>query len=134
MLLAAGLGTRLRPLTYEVAKPMVPVLGRPVMDHILRLLAQHGFDDVIANLHYFPPEPFVDWAQDVFPVLLEQDVPFYGHEIADYWNDIGNVKEFRQGNFDALEGVVRVELDPGRVNPADIDGIEDPPVYVGQGS
>jgi mannose-1-phosphate guanylyltransferase/phosphomannomutase len=33
---------------------MVPVLGRPVMEHILRLLARHGFDDVIANLHYFP--------------------------------------------------------------------------------
>ena len=33
---------------------MVPILGRPVMEHILRLLARHGFDDVIANLHYFP--------------------------------------------------------------------------------
>ena len=54
MLLAAGLGTRLRPLTYELPKPMVPILGRPVMEHILRLLARHGFDDVIANLHYFP--------------------------------------------------------------------------------
>src|SRR2546425_5013035 len=56
MLLAAGLGTRLRPLTYEVPKPMVPVLGRPVMEHILQLLARHGFDDVIANLHYFPEQ------------------------------------------------------------------------------
>ena len=54
MLLAAGLGTRLRPLTYELPKPMVPILGRPVMEHIMRLLARHGFDDVIANLHYFP--------------------------------------------------------------------------------
>ena len=42
MLLAAGLGTRLRPLTYEVPKPMVPILGRPVMEHILRLLAGTG--------------------------------------------------------------------------------------------
>ena len=56
MLLAAGLGTRLRPLTYEVPKPMVPVLGTPVMEHILRLLAKHGFDQVIANLHYFPEQ------------------------------------------------------------------------------
>ena len=39
MLLAAGLGTRLRPLTYELPKPMVPILGQPVMEHILRLLA-----------------------------------------------------------------------------------------------
>ena len=54
MVLAAGLGTRLRPLTYEITKPMVPVLDRPVMEHILDLLARHGFDEVIANLHYFP--------------------------------------------------------------------------------
>ena len=42
MVLAAGLGTRLRPLTYEMPKPMVPVLNRPVMEHILRLLARNG--------------------------------------------------------------------------------------------
>src|SRR6185312_5020309 len=54
MVMAAGLGTRLRPLTYEVPKPMVPVANRPVMEHILRLLRKHGFDQVIANLHWFP--------------------------------------------------------------------------------
>ncbi len=54
MVLAAGLGTRLRPLTYEITKPMVPVLDRPVMAHILDLLDRHGFEEVIANLHYFP--------------------------------------------------------------------------------
>ena len=54
MVLAAGLGTRLRPLTYEITKPMVPVLDRPVMAHILDLLERHGFEQVIANLHYFP--------------------------------------------------------------------------------
>ncbi|MGH2833524.1 MAG: sugar phosphate nucleotidyltransferase [Solirubrobacteraceae bacterium] len=54
MVLAAGLGTRLRPLTYEITKPMVPVLDRPVMAHILDLLQRHGFEQVIANLHYFP--------------------------------------------------------------------------------
>jgi mannose-1-phosphate guanylyltransferase len=260
MLLAAGLGTRLRPLTYEVPKPLVPVLGTPVMEHIVRLLAAHGFDDVISNLHYFPeqiekrfgngspwgvrlsysyeeellgtaggvrnvrdhfgdetfliisgdaltdidltalwnahrerggiatlslkrvddpsqigvvilgddgriqgfqekPEPaealsdlgncgiyvmepeifdyfpetpFVDWALDVFPALLAQDVAFYGHEISEYWNDIGNIREFRQGNFDAIGGEVRVEIEAGRLNPA-VDGIEEPPVYVGEG-
>jgi len=54
MVLAAGLGTRLRPITYEMPKPMVPVLNRPVMEHILRLLARHGFTETIANLHWFP--------------------------------------------------------------------------------
>jgi mannose-1-phosphate guanylyltransferase len=54
MIMAAGLGTRLRPITYEMPKPMVPVLNRPVMEHILELLARHGFTEVIANLHWFP--------------------------------------------------------------------------------
>jgi mannose-1-phosphate guanylyltransferase len=54
MILAAGLGTRLRPITYGMPKPMVPVLNRPVMEHIVRLLARHRFSEAIANLHWFP--------------------------------------------------------------------------------
>jgi mannose-1-phosphate guanylyltransferase len=54
MVLAAGLGTRLRPITYAMPKPMVPVLNRPVMEHIVRLLARNGFEQAIANLHWFP--------------------------------------------------------------------------------
>jgi mannose-1-phosphate guanylyltransferase len=54
MVMAAGLGTRLRPLTYEVPKPLVPVANRPIMEHILGLLPRHGFSEVIANLHWFP--------------------------------------------------------------------------------
>ncbi len=248
MILAAGLGTRLRPITYAMPKPMVPVLNRPVMEHIARLLARHGFAETIANLHWFPelieahfgdgsrfgielsyrreerllgtsggvrnvadflgdsflvisgdaltdidlaamrefheshqgvatlatkrvddtsqfgvaitgpdgriqgfqekPDPaealsdlancgiymfrseifdffpgpgaaklagpddppgFADWATDVFPALLDGDVPFYSHEIDGYWNDIGNLEELREGNFDALRGAVEVE-------------------------
>ena len=248
MVLAAGLGTRLRPITYEMPKPMVPVLNRPVMEHILRLLARHGFEQTIANLHWFPelikehfgngsqlgvelsysfeeqllgtsggvrnvaqflgdsfliisgdaltdidltamrefheshdgvatlatkrvedtsqfgvaitgadgriqgfqekpdpaealsdlancgiymfraeifdffPEPgtskaagaddpagFADWAMDVFPRLLDGDVPFYSHEIDAYWNDIGNLEELRDSTLDALSGAVEVE-------------------------
>ncbi len=55
------------------------------------------------------PDGFADWAMDVFPKLLESDVPFYSHEIDDYWNDIGNLTELREGNFDALTGAVKVE-------------------------
>jgi mannose-1-phosphate guanylyltransferase/mannose-1-phosphate guanylyltransferase/phosphomannomutase len=54
MVLAAGLGTRLRPITHAMPKPMVPVVNRPVMEHIARLLARHGFTETIANLHWFP--------------------------------------------------------------------------------
>jgi len=238
MVMAAGLGTRLRPLTYEVPKPMVPVANRPVMEHILALLRRHGLGEVIANLHWFPDtirdhfgdgaglgvaltyryedellgtaggvrnvaeffgdEPFlvmaadaltdidlaalraaheahdgiatlavkrvadvsdfgvvitgsdgrvqgfqekpdraealsdlascmiyvlereifdyfpdervVDFALDVFPALLENDVPFHVHEIDSYWNDVGSLPEYLRGNLDAVEGAVEVEL------------------------
>jgi mannose-1-phosphate guanylyltransferase len=237
MVMAAGLGTRLRPLTYEVPKPLVPVVNRPVMEHILELLPRHGFAEVIANLHwfpetirerfgdgsavgvdltysyeeellgtaggvrnvagffgnepflvmagdaltdidlgalraaheshggvatlavrrvanvsefgvviagsdgriqgfqekpdpaealsdlancmiyllepevfdYFPDKPAVDFALDVFPQLLENDVPFHVHTIDAYWNDVGSLPEYLQGNLDALEGTVKVE-------------------------
>jgi mannose-1-phosphate guanylyltransferase len=239
MVLAAGLGTRLRPLTYEITKPMVPVLDRPVMEHIVELLERHGFDEIIANLHYFPdsireyfgerlsyryeeellgtaggvrgcadffgeesflvisgdaltdidlgafvarhresggvatlavkkvpdtreygvvlhdrdgritgfqekpaPEealsdlgncgiymfeprifdyfparPFVDWAQDVFPVLLENDVPFHIHELREYWNDVGSLSELRQGTLDALRGELHLQIEGEEVSP-----------------
>jgi mannose-1-phosphate guanylyltransferase/mannose-1-phosphate guanylyltransferase/phosphomannomutase len=249
MILAAGLGTRLRPITYQMPKPMVPVANRPVIEHIVRLLTEHGFTEVIANLHWFPelvrshlgdgsehgielsysheeallgtaggvrkvrdflgdsflvisgdaltdidlsamrdyhqshdgiatlavtpvedtskygaviiggdrrvqgfqekpdpaealsnlcncgiymfraeifdyfpppgkrsraagpedPDGFADWALDVFPALLEGDVPFYAHEFGDYWNDIGSLEELRDGNLEALAGRVRIE-------------------------
>jgi mannose-1-phosphate guanylyltransferase len=54
MVLAAGLGTRLRPLTEEVPKPLVPVLGRPLVEHTLLLLRQWGVADVVLNLHHLP--------------------------------------------------------------------------------
>jgi mannose-1-phosphate guanylyltransferase len=278
MILAAGLGTRLRPITYAMPKPMVPVLNRPVMEHGARLLGRHGFGEAIANLHWFPelieghfgdgsafgvdlsysreeqllgtaggvrkaadflgdsflvvagdaltdidlaamrafheshdglvtmatkrvaetdqfgvviadgdgriqgfqekPDPaealsdlantciymfraevfdyfpapgtsndagpddppeFADWAKDVFPALLEADVPFYSHEIDAYWNDIGNLDELRQGNLDALHGAVAVEPSAPEVHTgvrsasplggADVNG----PVLVGEG-
>jgi mannose-1-phosphate guanylyltransferase len=278
MVLAAGLGTRLRPITYAMPKPMVPVLNRPVMEHIVRLLARHGFTETVANLHWFPelieghfgdgsdfgveltyspeeqllgtsggvrnvagflgdsfliisgdaltdidlaamrkfheshdgvatlatkrvedtsqfgvaitgadgriqgfqekpdpaealsdlancgiymfdaaifdffPEPgtskaagpgdppgFADWAMDVFPRLLEGDVPFYSHEIDAYWNDIGNLEELRQSTLDGLDGTVRVEREGELVEgfrsgtPEGDEGALRGPVLIGAG-
>jgi len=237
--MAAGLGTRLRPLTYEVPKPIVPVANRAVMAHLLMLLRSHGFEEVIANLHwfpetiqgtlgdgselgieltyrhepellgtaggvrnvrdwliaggddfvvmagdaltdidvrrllaaheandgvatmavkqvanvreygvvvtgsdgrvqgfqekpdpaealsdrantmiyalnrevfdYFPDKPDPDFAKDVFPALLDHDVPFYVHDADAYWNDVGSIGEYLQGNLDAVSGAVAIE-------------------------
>ena len=52
VLLAGGEGRRLRPVTGEGPKPLVPLLGRPVMEHILRLLRREGFGEVCATLRY----------------------------------------------------------------------------------
>jgi len=265
MVLAAGLGTRLRPLTFEISKPMVPVLDRPVMAHILDLLDRNGIEGVIANLHYhpgpirdyfgerltyseepellgtaggvracaeffgsepflvisgdaltdidlaalaerhrsaggiatlavkrvddtreygvvlhdregritgfqekpepdealsdlgncgiymfdpaifdyFPERPFVDWAKDVFPTLLAQDVPFFIHEMREYWNDVGSLAELRQGTFDVLRGDLRLEAAGSEVAPGVISsdgsplppGVEaEGPVWIGEGA
>ena len=54
MIMAAGVGSRLEPLTINVPKPMVPVVNKPAMEHIIALLRQHGITKVVANLWYLP--------------------------------------------------------------------------------
>lgn len=54
IVLAAGKGTRLRPLTDTCPKPMIPLGGKPLLEHIVRLLAGHGFDHLYINLHHLP--------------------------------------------------------------------------------
>ena len=52
MVLAAGLGTRMRPLTQSLAKPMLPLGGRPLLDHALDRLAAAGVERVVVNAHW----------------------------------------------------------------------------------
>lgn len=52
--MAAGVGSRLEPLTCNIPKPMVPVVNRPAMEHIINLLVQNGITQVAANLWYLP--------------------------------------------------------------------------------
>ena len=51
MLLAAGRGTRLQPLTYQIPKPMIPILNRPVLEHSILNLKKQGFLQFLCNLH-----------------------------------------------------------------------------------
>ena len=51
MILAAGVGSRLDPLTSQIPKPLCPVLGKPVMDHIVTLCRKHGFTNLASNTH-----------------------------------------------------------------------------------
>jgi mannose-1-phosphate guanylyltransferase / phosphomannomutase len=239
VVMAGGEGTRLRPLTSNQPKPMVPVVGKPCMEHIVDLLRGHGIEDVIVTVAFLPQairsyfgdgeslgvkieysveesplgtagsvrlaanklddtfvvisgdaltdvnlqrivdfhrqkgaavtiglksvenplefgivvtddegrierflekpswgqvfsdtintgiyvlEPEVlrhvpadrpyDFSKELFPLLLEMGRPLYGYVFDEYWQDIGNLDQFRQANFDALDGAVELNI-PG---------------------
>lgn len=59
-ILAAGVGTRLRPLTFELPKPMIPLVNRPVMAHTVENLKKHNISSIMMNL-YFMPEMIMDY-------------------------------------------------------------------------
>lgn len=63
VLMAGGSGTRLRPLTCDLPKPMVPILNRPIAEHIINLLKRHNITEVVATLHYLP-DVMRDYFQD----------------------------------------------------------------------
>jgi len=267
VVMAGGEGTRLRPLTSNQPKPMVPIVGKPCMEHIVELLKLHGLEDIIVTTAFLPQairsyfgdgeslgvnigysveesplgtagsvrlaadrlddtflvisgdalcdvdltglvefhrekkasvtiglkavenplefgivvtdeegrverflekpswgqvfsdtintgiyvlEPEVlqhvptdrpyDFSKELFPLLLEMGRPIYGHVFDGYWQDIGNLDQFRQANIDALEERVRLNI-PGirirgniwlgdGVDLDDLDAIEGP-AYLG---
>jgi len=237
VVMAGGEGTRLRPLTSNQPKPMVPVAGKPCMEHIIELLRRHGMTDIVVTVAYLPQvirgyfddggelgvelhysveetplgtagsvknaaelldetflvisgdalcdfdldalvdahrrhgavatlalysvenplefgvvitdsdgrverflekpswgqvfsdtintgvyvlEPEVlaavpegtsyDFSKQLFPDLLRRGKPVYGHLVEGYWQDIGNLDQYRKANFDALDGHVQLEV------------------------
>ncbi len=243
--MAGGSGTRLRPLTCELPKPMVPAIARPVAEHIVNLLKRHHVDEVIMTLHYLPeviqqyfgdgsefgikihyaieaerplgtagcvknveeilggtflvisgdsltdidltsaiefhrrkgskatiilthipnpvdfgvviidedcrirrflekpsaseifsdavntgiyilepevldylhPDTEADFSQDLFPQLLAHDVPMYGYVAEGYWCDIGQLDTYREAQYDALNGKVKLQLPFPEIRP-----------------
>jgi mannose-1-phosphate guanylyltransferase len=79
-LLAAGLGTRLRPLTDRMPKCLVPLAGKPLLSYWLTLLERHGFDEVLINLHYLPEQvrDYVARNQSGVRVTLFEESPLLG--------------------------------------------------------
>jgi NDP-sugar pyrophosphorylase family protein len=95
MVLAAGLGTRLRPLTFEIPKPVVPVLGQPLCAHAIGFLRDHGADSLLVNLHHRPEivrERIDAWVAGRFPVRYTLEP-----EILGTGGGIGNAREFLRG-------------------------------------
>ncbi|MDU8927949.1 nucleotidyltransferase family protein [Alisedimentitalea sp. MJ-SS2] len=83
MLFAAGFGTRMGALTASVPKPMIPVAGRPLIDHALALVEPMGLSRVVANLHY-KPEPLI--------THLEGRGVTYSHESPDILETGGGLR------------------------------------------
>ncbi|MCX6154359.1 MAG: sugar phosphate nucleotidyltransferase [Candidatus Kapabacteria bacterium] len=63
VIMAGGFGTRLRPLTMKIPKPMVPIMNRPMMEHIVRLLKRYGINEIVSIL-YFQPEVITKYFED----------------------------------------------------------------------
>lgn len=87
MILAAGVGSRLDPLTRNIPKPMVPIVNRPVIEHIIDLLKRHNFTDIMINLYYLG---------DIISSHLGDGSKFgvnihYSNE-DELWGDAGSVK------------------------------------------
>jgi NDP-sugar pyrophosphorylase family protein len=72
MILAAGVGSRLDPVTRSMPKPLVPVINQPVMSHIISLLARHGFTDICCNTHYLAEKIESHFAQNPPPGVTIQ--------------------------------------------------------------
>lgn len=62
MILAAGLGTRLKPFTNSMPKALVPILGKPVLEHVIEKLKTAGFNEIIINIHHFADQ-IVDFVE-----------------------------------------------------------------------
>src|ERR1700719_4587001 len=73
MVLAAGLGVRMRPLTDRMPKPLVAVAGRPLLDHVLDKLAEAGVREAVVNVHYLPDQIIDHVASRAQPHVIISD-------------------------------------------------------------
>jgi MurNAc alpha-1-phosphate uridylyltransferase len=73
MVLAAGLGTRMRPLTDRVPKPLVPLAGKPLLDHVLDRLAASGVEKAIVNVHFMADQIEAHLVERTAPQIVISD-------------------------------------------------------------
>jgi len=105
MILAAGKGTRVRPLTYDLPKPMIPILGKPVMAYIVEHLAKCGVQDIMVNVSYLHEkiESYFGEGRQ-FGVRIGYSFEGYvdesGQVVAEALGSAGGIKKIQEfGNF-----------------------------------
>jgi len=110
MILAAGVGSRLDPLTRNVPKPLVPILNRPVMEYLIELLKQHGFDEIMVNLHYL-----ADHIESYFGDGSKWGVKLFWSREDRLWGDAGSLKRvesfFKDETFLVIGGDDLTDMD-----------------------
>ena len=74
-LLAAGLGTRLRPLTEKIPKCLVPINGKPLLEIWLELCRLHGITDILVNTHYLPHSVQNYFVGNGYKLLVDKNRP-----------------------------------------------------------
>ena len=114
MILAAGVGSRLDPLTRNVPKPLVPILNRPVMEYLVDLLKKHGFTEIMVNLHYLGNQ-----IEEYFGDGSKWGVKIYWSHEDKLWGDAGSLKRvedfFRDDTFLVIGGDDLTDMDLTRV-------------------
>jgi NDP-sugar pyrophosphorylase family protein len=110
MILAAGVGSRLDPLTRNLPKPLVPIVNRPVMEHIIELLAKHGCDEIVVNIHYLG-----DQIEGHFGDGSKYGVRIHWSREDQLWGDAGSVKRVEDilgdGTFIVVGGDDLADID-----------------------
>ena len=109
VIMAGGFGTRLRPLTSNLPKPMVPVANKPMMEHIVALLKKHGITDVMCALFY-QPEIVSSYFGDGSQFGMNM---YYRKAEADYGTagSVRNVMDFLDERFIVISGDVLTDFD-----------------------
>lgn len=140
MVMAAGKGTRLSPLTDVLPKPAIPVANEPVMGHLLRLLASQGINDVVSNISYK-----ADWMRRIFGDGTAYGVRLTWSEETELLGTAGGVKRVEaflradDGPFLVLSGdglhaadlpaLVRAHTQAGAVATLGLTRVADPSEY-----
>ncbi|HHY13496.1 MAG TPA: NTP transferase domain-containing protein [Thermoanaerobacterales bacterium] len=109
VIMAGGVGTRLRPLTCSVPKPMIPLMNRPIMEHILNLLKKHQINEVCATLQYLP-ETIKNHFQD--GTDFNVNLKYYIEETPlGTAGSVKNAQEFLDETFIVISGDVLCDMD-----------------------
>ncbi len=108
-LLAAGFGTRLRPLTLHRPKPLVPVCGVPMLDYALALARLHGAEEVVVNAHYLPEQVQAWAALQHQPVVVNVESP----EILGTGGGLKAVQDQLDERFVVVNGDILCDVDLG---------------------